>query len=53
MSSTDSDVFAFLEAYLRRLEGPITVQVWPTFAGLAKELLSSQEYKYQMFPLLK
>ncbi|KAF8313993.1 hypothetical protein DL93DRAFT_1101270 [Clavulina sp. PMI_390] len=50
---SDLEIFTFLEFYFQRLEGPIAVQVWPTFANLSKELLSSQEYKLQMFPLLR
>jgi hypothetical protein len=31
-------LFAFLERYLQRLEGPVAVQVWPRYMQLAKEI---------------
>ncbi|KZT72967.1 hypothetical protein DAEQUDRAFT_808918 [Daedalea quercina L-15889] len=47
---TDLVFYDFLEQYLRRLEGPLVVQVWPRFTQLAKDLLASmREFKIQAF----
>lgn len=44
----------FLEDYMRRLEGPIVIQVWARCLALAKEVSgNSTLYKQQLFPLLR
>ncbi|GLB43530.1 putative dopey, N-terminal [Lyophyllum shimeji] len=46
-------LFKFLEQYLRRLEGPIAVQVWGRFLQLIKEIVgSTKDFKAQNFPAL-
>ncbi|KAG8881950.1 hypothetical protein FRB98_004046 [Tulasnella sp. 332] len=51
---SESDVYAFLEDYLARLEGPIALQVWTRYLALAKEICSNVHlYKRQIFPTLK
>ncbi|KAJ3516253.1 hypothetical protein NLJ89_g1234 [Agrocybe chaxingu] len=51
---TDNVLFKFLEQYLRRLEGPLVVQVWGRFIQLIKEILSaSRDFKLYNFPALK
>ncbi|KAF8079121.1 Dopey, N-terminal-domain-containing protein [Lyophyllum atratum] len=46
-------LFKFLEHYLRRLEGPIAVQVWGRFLQLIKEIVgSTRDFKAQNFPAL-
>ncbi|KAG0147859.1 hypothetical protein CROQUDRAFT_42250 [Cronartium quercuum f. sp. fusiforme G11] len=47
-------LFAFLEAYLSRLEGPIAVQIWSTSLNFARDVLANPTTtKGQMFPTLK
>ncbi|CAA7265849.1 unnamed protein product [Cyclocybe aegerita] len=51
---TDNVLFKFLEQYLRRLEGPLAVQVWGRFIQLIKEIISaSRDFKLYNFPALK
>ncbi|KIM47693.1 hypothetical protein M413DRAFT_439360 [Hebeloma cylindrosporum] len=51
---TDSILFRFLEQYLRRLEGPLAIQVWSRYIQLAKEILgSSRDFKACNFPTLR
>ncbi|KAF5384809.1 hypothetical protein D9615_001099 [Tricholomella constricta] len=46
-------LFKFLEQYLRRLEGPIAVQVWARFLQLIREIVgSTRDFKAQNFPAL-
>lgn len=55
-SSVVSNVtlFSFLEAYLTRLDGSISLQVWPVFIILIKDILaSSTQHKAEIFPALK
>ncbi|TFY63318.1 hypothetical protein EVJ58_g3324 [Rhodofomes roseus] len=53
-SLTDLMLYDFLEQYLRRLEGPLVVQVWPRFVQLSKDLLASlREFKMQAFPAFR
>jgi hypothetical protein len=52
--STDAILFNFLEQYIRRLEGPIAMQVWPRYMQLTKEIVSSvKDYKAQSFDTLR
>lgn len=52
--SSDTAIFTFLEEYLRRLEGPIAIQVWNRYLVLAKEIASNVHgYKRQVFPCLR
>jgi hypothetical protein len=52
--STDAILFNFLEQYIRRLEGPIAMQVWPRYMQLTKEIVSSvKDYKIQSFDALR
>lgn len=47
-------LFAFLEAYLSRLEGPIAVQIWTISLTFARDVLANPTMtKGQMFPTLK
>lgn len=51
---TDATLFKFLEQYLRRLEGPLAVQVWGRYIQLVKELLStSRDFKVHQFMALR
>ncbi|KAG1754714.1 Dopey, N-terminal-domain-containing protein [Suillus paluster] len=50
---SDVVLFNFLEQYLRRLEGPLALQVWGRFMQLAKDLASSRDFKVQVFLALK
>lgn len=44
----------FLEQYLRRLEGPVAIQVWGRFLQLAKEVMgSTRDFKPQIFPIFR
>lgn len=53
-SRSDATVFAFLEEYLEKLEGPLAVQVWPRYLAMAKEVASSpKEFRLQVFPVLR
>ncbi|RDX51932.1 hypothetical protein OH76DRAFT_1400831 [Lentinus brumalis] len=50
----DMTLFDFLEQYLKRLEGPLALQVWNRFLQLAKDLLVSlRDFKPQAFAALK
>lgn len=47
-------LFDFLEQYMKRLEGPLALQVWNRFLQLAKDLLVSlREFRPQAFAALK
>lgn len=47
-------LFAFLEAYLNRLDAVATLQVWPVVIMLIKDILSnSTQHKAQIFPSLR
>ncbi|KAF8167553.1 Dopey, N-terminal-domain-containing protein [Crassisporium funariophilum] len=51
---TDAILFKFLEQYLRRLEGPLAIQVWSRYIQLVKEIIStSREFKAHQFPALR
>ncbi|KAF5380337.1 hypothetical protein D9757_007927 [Collybiopsis confluens] len=51
---TDAVLFKYLEQYLRRLEGPLAVQVWGRFLQLAKEIAgNTRDFKPQTFPTLR
>jgi hypothetical protein len=51
--STEIVLFKFLEQYLRRLEGPLAVQVWGRFLQLVKDVSgSARDFKAQNFPAL-
>ncbi|KAH7100146.1 Dopey, N-terminal-domain-containing protein [Auriculariales sp. MPI-PUGE-AT-0066] len=51
---TDAALFTFLEEYLRRLEGPIVIQVWGRCLSLAKDICSNAAvYKQQLYPMLR
>ncbi|KAH9920216.1 Dopey, N-terminal-domain-containing protein [Epithele typhae] len=50
----DMTLFDFLEQYLKRLEGPLALQVWNRFLQLAKDLLGSlRDFRPQAFAALK
>ncbi|RDB28675.1 Protein dopey [Hypsizygus marmoreus] len=50
---TENVLFKFLEQYLRRLEGPLAIQVWGRFLQLIKEIVgSTRDFKSQNFPAL-
>ncbi|EJF67133.1 hypothetical protein DICSQDRAFT_151482 [Dichomitus squalens LYAD-421 SS1] len=47
-------LFDFLEQYMKRLEGPLALQVWNRFLQLAKDLLvSMRDFRPQAFAALK
>ncbi len=47
-------LFDFLEQYMKRLEGPLALQVWNRFLQLGKDLLvSMREFRPQAFAALK
>jgi hypothetical protein len=47
-------LFRFLEQYLRRLEGPLALQVWGRYLQLVKDLVgSTREFKAPNFPALR
>lgn len=51
---TDAVLFKFLENYLRRLEGPLALQVWGRFLQLVKDIVgSTRDFKVQNFPALR
>ncbi|KAI0639909.1 Dopey, N-terminal-domain-containing protein [Trametes polyzona] len=51
---SDMTLFDFLEQYMKRLEGPLALQVWNRFLQLAKDLLASlREFRPQAFAALK
>ncbi|KIK71711.1 hypothetical protein GYMLUDRAFT_33858 [Collybiopsis luxurians FD-317 M1] len=51
---TDAILFKYLEQYLRRLEGPLALQVWGRFLQLAKDIAgSTRDFKPQTFPTLR
>ncbi|KAF9270860.1 hypothetical protein L218DRAFT_952937 [Marasmius fiardii PR-910] len=50
----DLALFKFLEQYIRRLEGPLAIQVWGRFYQLAKDIVgSTKELKPLTFPTLR
>ncbi|KAI0830814.1 Dopey, N-terminal-domain-containing protein [Trametes gibbosa] len=50
----DMTLFDFLEQYMKRLEGPLALQVWNRFLQLAKDLLVIlREFRPQAFAALK
>ena len=47
-------LFDFLEQYMKRLEGPLALQVWNRFLQLAKDLLvTMRDFRPQAFAALK
>ncbi|EJD54553.1 hypothetical protein AURDEDRAFT_156337 [Auricularia subglabra TFB-10046 SS5] len=51
---SDKTLFLFLEEYMRRLEGPIVIQVWARCLSLAKDVTgNATAYKQQIFPVLR
>jgi hypothetical protein len=47
-------LFSFLEQYLKRLEGPVAVQVWPRVMQLAKDVsVTSRDAKLQAYAMLR
>ncbi len=47
-------LFDFLEQYMKRLEGPLALQVWNRFLQLVKDLLASlRDFRPQAFAALK
>ncbi|KAJ6623058.1 Dopey, N-terminal-domain-containing protein [Mycena sp. CBHHK59/15] len=51
---TDAVLFKFLEQYLRRLEGPLALQVWGRFLQLVKDISgSTRDFKPQTYPALR
>ncbi|KAG6879370.1 hypothetical protein C0992_003190 [Termitomyces sp. T32_za158] len=51
---TEGVLFKFLEHYLRRLEGPIAIQVWGRFLQLVKDIVSStRDFKIHNFAALR
>ncbi|KAI9057020.1 hypothetical protein FKP32DRAFT_1598504 [Trametes sanguinea] len=51
---TDMTLFEFLEQYMKRLEGPLALQVWNRFLQLIKDLLTTlREFRPQAFAALK
>ena len=50
----DMTLFEFLEQYMKRLEGPLALQVWNRFLQLAKDLLLTlRDFRPQAFAALK
>lgn len=46
--------FEFLEAYVSRLDGPVAVQIWPSFLTFVKDFIHSPApHKYRLFPSLR
>ena len=53
-ASLDMTLFDFLEQYMKRLEGPLALQVWNRFLQLGKDLLvSMRDFRPQAFAALK
>jgi len=53
-SLSEAALFTFLEDYLRRLEGPIVIQVWGRCLSLAKDICNNTTlYKQQLYPMLR
>ncbi|OCH88751.1 hypothetical protein OBBRIDRAFT_64803 [Obba rivulosa] len=53
-SLSDMSLFSFLEYYMKRLEGPLAVQVWGRIMQLAKDLATSmREFRVQAFATLR
>ncbi|CDO73123.1 hypothetical protein BN946_scf185007.g177 [Trametes cinnabarina] len=51
---TDMTLFEFLEQYMKRLEGPLALQVWNRFLQLTKDLLTTlRDFRPQAFAALK
>ncbi|WVF67091.1 hypothetical protein IAT40_001836 [Kwoniella sp. CBS 6097] len=53
---SDPAYLAFLEAYVRRLEAPIALQVWSTVFGFSREVIaavSSSAARNQLLPVLQ
>ena len=47
-------LFEFLEQYMKRLEGPLALQVWNRFLQLVKDLLLTlRDFRPQAFAALK
>lgn len=52
--SLDMTLFDFLEQYMKRLEGPLGLQVWNRFLQLGRDLLVSlREFRPQAFAALR
>ncbi|KAI0660570.1 Dopey, N-terminal-domain-containing protein [Cubamyces menziesii] len=50
----DMTLFEFLEQYMKRLEGPLALQVWNRFLQLVKDLLLTlRDFRPQAFAALK
>ncbi|KAI0375501.1 hypothetical protein BV20DRAFT_986250 [Pilatotrama ljubarskyi] len=50
----DMTFFDFLEQYMKRLEGPLALQVWNRFLQLVKDLLATlRDFRPQAFAALK
>ncbi|KAI0361079.1 hypothetical protein OH77DRAFT_1391372 [Trametes cingulata] len=50
----DMTLFDFLEQYMKRLEGPLALQVWSRFLQLVKDLLATlRDFRPQAFAALK
>ncbi|GAA6052531.1 hypothetical protein JCM3770_003812, partial [Rhodotorula araucariae] len=53
-SPSEDVAFAFLEAYVDRMEGPHAVQVWSTVLGFTRDVLSNQSSNRSLvFPTLR
>jgi hypothetical protein len=54
LSRSEWVLFSFLEQYLKRLEGPVAVQVWPRVMQLAKDVsVTAREAKVQAYATLR
>jgi hypothetical protein len=54
LSRSEGILFSFLEQYLKRLEGPVAVQVWPRIMQLAKDVsVTSRDAKLQAYAMLR
>jgi hypothetical protein len=51
---TEGMLFSFLEAYLQRLEGPISVQVWSPALSFVRDFLANPSaHRQHVFPSLR
>ncbi|TFK70447.1 hypothetical protein BDN72DRAFT_887964 [Pluteus cervinus] len=51
---SDAVLFKFMEQYMKRLEGPLAIQVWNRFLQLVKEMTSvAKDFKIQNFFALR
>lgn len=51
---SDAVLFKFMEQYMKRLDAPLALQVWPRFLQLVKDIIATtKDFKVQAFYALR